>query len=397
MIRPQLWDDKLSSLQEDLVGHVYSAGRYDQIHRSLLQGLSSLPVISIDSEHALHPGQGKTPENFVQVAFGHSCRLVIFHMHPLRQGHLWLGVEGALSESVMDTLPPLFCMEVLCCENIFKLVLGGSQEEGTFSHLLTVVDVQEVYCHMIPPVDVCPSAHTKHGLAVIGMVANGYAHKPNIAKTPQASLSLFAEWTGKELYLDQGWPRWRNYEHLYTWTCGQALNSWHMAQDVWSPLAFLFILLKCDIFNSSPGVSEGLANASSRILSHFIYLKGSAVTSRATLAATPHTGSAVTPCAALAVTPHAASAATPSTASAVAPHTAAAAAFQDVSAGTPSTTSVHQIYRVGSPHGPRVSLPINEADPDIVDLNISEEDLLDLDEDPSEDGSVPKRHRCNWQ
>ncbi len=117
---------------------------------------------------------------------------------------------------------------------------------------------------------ICPSARTKRGLAAIGMAANGYVHKPNSAKTPQASCTLLAEWMGTEPSPDQDWPCWRNYGHQHTRTWGQALNSWYMTQDVWTPLAFLFILLKQDIFGTPPEANEGMAEATTCYSSTFV-------------------------------------------------------------------------------------------------------------------------------
>ncbi len=49
------------------------------------------------------------------------CRIVIFHLHLLQQGRLWSGVGCALSESVMDSLPPHLCEKVLCWTSRQKL------------------------------------------------------------------------------------------------------------------------------------------------------------------------------------------------------------------------------------------------------------------------------------
>ena len=70
------------------------------------------------------------------------------------------GVVNALSEGIMDTLPPQFWLEVLCHPNIYILVSGQS-ERGTFSSLAQMVDVQTMYCDAIPPEEVCPSACSK--------------------------------------------------------------------------------------------------------------------------------------------------------------------------------------------------------------------------------------------
>ncbi len=78
------------------------------------------------------------------------------------------------------------------------------QEEATFGHLPHMVDIQEVYCQAVQPIDVCASARAKKGLALIGMAANSYAHKPQLAKTAQASQTLLAEWMGVKPYPEGG-------------------------------------------------------------------------------------------------------------------------------------------------------------------------------------------------
>ena len=76
------------------------------------------------------------------------------------------------------------------------------------------------------------------------MVVNGYTHKPHLAKMPQASQALLAEWTKMSPYPGWGWLQWRNHGFLYTWTCGTCLNDWYMVQDIWTPLAFPFMVLR---------------------------------------------------------------------------------------------------------------------------------------------------------
>ncbi len=54
------------------------------------------------------------------------------------------GVEGTLSELIMDTLPPHFHLKLLCWGDIIKIISGASQEMGTFGGLPTPL------CHQHP-------------------------------------------------------------------------------------------------------------------------------------------------------------------------------------------------------------------------------------------------------
>ncbi len=393
--------------------------------------METFPVVSIDSERTLRPAQGETPDNFVQVAFGHSCRAVIFHLHHLRQERTRAGVVDALSEGVMDTLPPRFRLEVLCHPNIYKLVSGLSEEKGTFGSLTRMVDVQAMYCDAIPPEEVCPSARSKRGLAIIGMAANGYTHKPHIAKTPQASQALLAEWTGMSPYPGEGWPRWRNHGFLYSWTCGTRLNDWYMVQDVWTPLAFLFMVLRRKILDQPPFQSaQPLVQVALSTLEPYaagtvpssmataLLPTSSAASSNATplCAAPPRAASsstvplhAVPPCAASSSTisssamplhtapPRTASSSTTSSCAmslhAVLPRapTSSAAPFHvSASCSAPSRPSKRH-YRVGSPSGPVVSRSFTEQDPDVLVLDLQEEDRIGLE--PEAQNSEPPSKR----
>ncbi len=145
----------------------------------------------------------------------------------------------------MDILPACF-VRWLYSTNSFILVSGANEEE--YFPGVDTYDIQDLmYSHRSsfkysnPRVSVLDG--TKTGLAILGMVANGYTHKPIKKKVAEC---WFAHLTHPEekFHGYSRWPCWRLPAVLYQWKVPYEIAAWYMVQDVWTPLSFVFLLVQ---------------------------------------------------------------------------------------------------------------------------------------------------------
>ncbi len=198
-----------------------------------------------------------------------------------------------------------------------------------------------------------------------------------------------AEWTRMSPYPGEGWLRWRNHGFLYTWTCRTHLNDWYMVQDVWTPLTFLFMVLRWRILDQSPlQCAQPLVQVALSTLEP--YAPG-AMPSYMAAALSPSLSAASSSTAPLCTAPsHAATGSTPSS-SAAPLHAVTGSAV--TSSTAPSRISPSCLapskwpHPVGSPLSPVVSGSFTDQDPNILILDLQEEDCIGLE--PEAQGNEP--------
>ncbi len=152
---------------------------------------------------------------------------------------------------LMDILPACF-VRWLYHPNVFVLVSGAAEEE--YFPGVSAYDIQDLmynHCSSFkysdPQVKILDGAKT--GLAIMGMVVNGYTHKPIKKKVAQHwfthLMACLPEKGGNERW--HGYskcPFWRLLAVLYQWRIPYNIAAWYMVQDVWTLLSFLYLLVQ---------------------------------------------------------------------------------------------------------------------------------------------------------
>ena len=236
--RPVPWLDRLTLCQKARVVEIDSHAQYDDWAAAVDEWMDAWPLLSLDTESAI----GNSLPSTVQVAFGRSMWAIIFRVDSLHAEKEAWGMNYD-DVTLLDILPARF-VRWLCSTNIFVLVSGGAEAE--YFPGVDVYDVQELmYSHRAsfkysnPQVKVLDDAKT--GLAILGMVANGYTHKPIKKKVAERWFTHLAHPEGK-FHRYSKWPSWRIPTVLYHWKVPYDIAAWYMVQDVWTLLSFVFLL-----------------------------------------------------------------------------------------------------------------------------------------------------------
>ncbi len=238
--RPVPWLDRLTLRQRARVVEIDSHAQYDDWAAAVDEWMDAWPLLSLDTESAI----GNPLPSTVQVAFGRSMWAIVFRVDSLHAEKEAWGMNYD-DVTLLDILPARF-VRWLCSTNIFVLVSGGAEEE--YFPGVDVYDVQELmYSHRSsfeysnPQVKILDGAKT--GLAILGMVANDYTHKPIKKKVAKCWFAHLALPEGK-FHGYSKWPSWRIPTILYQWKVSYDIAVWYMIQDVWTPLSFVFMLVQ---------------------------------------------------------------------------------------------------------------------------------------------------------
>ncbi len=244
-VRPIPWLDKLTLHQKARVVEIKSYAQYDNDWASLVdEWMDTWPLLSLDTESAI----GSPLPSTVQVTFGRSMWAIILCVDSLcAERRAWEPADDDIT--LMEILPSRL-VRWLRHSNSYILVSGAAKEAyfpGVSSY--DIQDLMYNHCSSFkysdPQVQVLDCAKT--GLAIIGMVASGYTHKPIKKKVAQRwfthLMARLPEREGKWHGYSK-WPVWRLPAILYQWRVSYDVAAWYMVQDVWTPLSFLYLLVQ---------------------------------------------------------------------------------------------------------------------------------------------------------